>query len=655
MKCLLLILVSVSLFAQEFNFDKEYIFNELKGYQKLSKLSKVQYPGDQSIDVKYYKLDLNITNNPNYLSGAVSIIFTPATSNINSAFFDLQNNLQIDSILLNQSVNPAFTHSSNKINISLDRSYSSSEQISIIIYYRGVPGSSGFGSFEFSTHNNGTQPAIWTLSEPYGASDWFPCKDTPADKADSSDVYCTVNSNLKVVSNGLLIEVVDNGNNTTTYKWKNSYPIAHYLISLAIANYFEFTNYFKYSPTDSMPVVHYIYPEKFNSQLQQQLDKTVEMLQVFSDKFGLYPFINEKYGHAQFGWGGGMEHQTVASMGSFGSGIVSHELSHQWFGDMITCRDWQNIWLNEGFATYSEGVYIEAVQGSTQYLNYITNEMTYARQAVGSIYLQDISSVGSIFNYSRSYAKGAVVLHMLRGVLGDSLFFSTLKTYANHPEYKYATAITENFKDVAENISGQDLDYFFNEWIYGANYPKYNIQWGYKAQSGSGKFDVTVNINQQVNNDPPFFTMPIELKIKTVSGDTIISVFNDQQQQTFNFTVNAQPNGFQFDPDNWILDDAGIVMDVYTENNQLSFLLEQNYPNPFNPSTVIEYTLPKSEFVTLIVYDILGNEIARLVNGNQNSGAHTVNFNSSDLTSGIYFYQLKAGENRSMKKMIVIR
>jgi len=281
--------------------------------------------------------------------------------------------------------------------------------------------------------------------------------------------------------------------------------------------------------------------------------------------------------------------------------------------------------------------------------------MTYARQAVGSIYLQDISSVGSIFNYSRSYAKGAVVLHMLRGVLGDSLFFSTLKTYANHPEYKYATAITENFKDVAENISGQDLDYFFNEWIYGANYPKYNIQWGYKAQSGSGKFDVTVNINQQVNNDPPFFTMPIELKIKTVSGDTIISVFNDQQQQTFNFTVNAQPNGFQFDPDNWILDDAGIVMDVYSINNPNSFSLAQNYPNPFNPSTVIKYTLPKSEFVTLIVYDILGNEIARLVNGNQNSGEHTVNFNSSDLTSGIYFYQLKAGENRSMKKMIVIR
>ena len=164
MKYLLFILISVTLFAQEFNFDKEYIFNELKGYQKLSKLSKVQYPGDQSIDVKYYKLDLSITTNPNYLSGAVSIIFTPAASNINSAFFDLQNNLLIDSIVLNQSLNPSFTHSSNKININLDRSYSLSEQISIVIYYRGVPGSSGFGSFEFSTHNNGTQPAIWTLS-----------------------------------------------------------------------------------------------------------------------------------------------------------------------------------------------------------------------------------------------------------------------------------------------------------------------------------------------------------------------------------------------------------------------------------------------------------------------------------------------------------
>lgn len=655
MKSILFILVSVSLFAQEFNFDKEYIFNEWKGYHKLSNLSKVQYPGDQSIDVIYYKLDLNITSNPNYLSGAASIIFAPASSAINTLFLDLQNNLQIDSILLNESTELLYSHSSNKINISLDRFYSSNEEISIIIYYAGVPGSSGFGSFEFSAHNGGTQPAIWTLSEPYGASDWFPCKDTPADKADSSDVFCTVNSSLKVVSNGTLTEVVDNGNNTTTYKWKNSYPIAHYLISLAIANYFEYTNYFKYSPTDSMPVVHYIYPENFNPSLQQQLDKTVEMLQVFSDKYGLYPFITEKYGHAQFGWGGGMEHQTVASMGSFGSGIVSHELSHQWFGDMITCRDWQNIWLNEGFATYSEGVYIEAVQGSTQYLNYITNEMTYARQAVGSIYVQDISSVGSIFDYTRSYAKGAVVLHMLRGVLGDSAFFSTLKTYATDPDYKYSTAITEDFKSVAENISSQNLDYFFNEWIYGRGYPKYTIHWGYAEQSGSGNYDVTVNISQQVNSEPSFFTMPIELKIKTVSGDTIISVFNDQQQQTFNFTVDAQPNGFQFDPNNWILDDAGIVMDVNTENNLNSFSLKQNFPNPFNPSTVFKYTLPKDEFVTLTIYGSLGNEIAQIVNGIQEAGEHAVSFNASGLSSGIYFYQLKAGKNRSIKKMIVLR
>ncbi|MBZ0198609.1 MAG: T9SS type A sorting domain-containing protein, partial [Ignavibacteriaceae bacterium] len=634
--------------------DKDYIFNELAAYNKFQKISAVHYPGDQTIDIKYYKLDLTITSNPNYLTGAVTINFTPESASINQVFFDLQNNLHVDSIILNQNIHPVYSHTSNKINITLDRNYNVGEEVSAVIYYKGVPGSSGFGSFEFSTHNNGTQPAIWSLSEPYGASDWWPCKDTPADKADSSDVWCTVSTGLTVVSNGTLTDVINNGDGTHTYKWKNSYPISQYLISLAIANYYLYTNYFKYSQTDSMPVTHYIYPEYYNSSVKAQLDKTILMLQIFSDKFGLYPFIREKYGHAQFGWGGGMEHQTISSMGSFGSSIVAHELSHQWFGDMITCRDWRNIWLNEGFATYCEGVYVEENLGHAQYLTYILGEMNSAKLANGSVYVQNINTVGSIFDSYRTYSKGAVILHMLRGVLGDSLFFNTLKTYANNPDYKYGTAVTEDFQSVAEDISGLDLGYFFNEWVYGVNYPVYTVTWGY-TNAGKSSFNVDLNIKQNVNGNPTFFTMPVEIKIQTTAGDTIVTLFNNQQEQNFNISLKSKPVNIQFDPNNWILKTASVVSDVEDELERKNFSLSQNYPNPFNPATIIKYTVSSNSFVTLKVYDILGNEITELVNEEQGAGEHIVNFDAQGLASGIYFYELRAGSFRLLKKMTLLR
>lgn len=650
---LLFLLASLNIFAQEIRFDKEYIFNEIEAYQKTSRISSVQYPGDQSIDIKYYKLDLSITYNPNYLSGAVTIVFKPDSSFINEIYFDLQNNLQVDSIYLNGSYYESFTQSSNKIYLTLDRPYDINEEISTIIFYQGFPGSSGFGSFEFSTHNSGRDPAIWTLSQPYGASDWWPCKDTPADKADSSDVWCTVDSSLKAVSNGILTEVISSGS-TKTYKWKNSYPISQYLISLAIANYYEHINYFKHSQTDSMPVIHYIYPEKFNSSLKLQLDNTVNMLAVFSEKYGEYPFIKEKYGHAQFGWGGGMEHQTVSSMGSFGTGIVSHELAHQWFGDMITCADWRNIWLNEGFATFSEGVFIEASQGLPQYRSFINNEMSYAKLAQGSIYVQDISSVSSIFNGNRTYAKGGIVLHMLRGAIGDSAFFSTLKTYADHPAYKYGTVVTEDFQSVAENISGQDLDYFFSQWIYGRNYPKYSVGGSYVKNSET-EYNLTVDINQQVNADPAYFTMPVELNIQTEAGDTLVRVFNNAQQQNFNFLLNSKPVGLQFDPNNWILDDASIVTGIAEGINLHSYALHQNYPNPFNPSTKINFTVPERTKVSVMIYDVLGNEVSVLVNEVKEAGNYNLDFNSGNLSAGVYIFRMVTDNFSDSKKMILLK
>ncbi|MBK7978610.1 MAG: T9SS type A sorting domain-containing protein [Ignavibacteriae bacterium] len=624
---------------------------------KYDNFLNINYEGDFNIDVTYYKLNLEITNTPDFLKGDVTINAKSNFNNLTNIFIDLQKKLSVKSVLVDgNTVN--YTHdNSNTIKIDLGKSLQLNQKFSIQIIYEGVPGSSGFGSFIFSDHNG--SPVIWSLSEPYGASDWFPCKDTPADKADSSDVWITADDFFYSVSNGKLVEIVDNGNGTKTFKWKNHYPIAHYLISLAMTNYEIYEKQFEYTENKFMPVIHYNYPENLTEERKIDLDKTTEMLKVFSDLFGEYPFIKEKYGHAEFGWGGGMEHQTVSSMGGFDESIVSHELSHQWFGDKVTCKNWQNIWLNEGFATYSEALWYEAKYGKENYNNEINNLMFWSTFAEGSIYVQDISSIDQIFDGARSYSKGAVVLHMLRGIIGDSLFFKSLRTYISHPNYAYNVAETEDFQNICEEVSETDLDYFFNEWIYGENYPKYSLEWSYNP-IGNNNYNVQLILTQKNNINPTFFTMPVQFLIKTSLKDTLVKEFNNSSSQIFNYIVEGMPSNVQIDPNNLILKSVQNITSVNNPVQNFDFNLEQNYPNPFNPVTTIKYSIPYSgkreiQNVKIIIYDVLGKEIAKIVNQKQNPGNYKVEFDGSNLPSGIYVYQLQVGNLFNSKKMILLK
>ena len=569
-------------------------------------------------------------------------------------FLDLTNPLTVDSVKLNATIT-SFTHADDILNVNLNSNYNSGDQFSIIVYYHGVPGSSGFGSFEFGTTKSG-QPIIYTLSEPYGAKDWWPCKDTPADKVDSADVWITVSQDFIPVSNGTLVGLSEHGDGTHTYKWHISYPIAHYLLSLAIADYTEYINYYNYTETDSMAITHYVYPESWTKTVQSYLNETPEMIKVFAEHFGEYPFLKEKYGHAQFGWGGGMEHQTITSLGAYGSSIISHELAHQWYGDAITCKDWRHIWLNEGFATYAQGVWIESQQGKSEYDTFIESEMSIAKVAIGSIWVQDISNINEIFNSARSYAKGGVVLHMLRGIVGTNTFYNIMKAYSADPDVAYGVATTEDFQSVAESVSGMDLNYFFQEWIYGENYPKYSVVWN-KTSLGENKWNLNLAINQEVNSSPAFFIMPMQIKINFSVEDTLVSVLNNAQSQSFNFTITGEPMSIELDPDNWILKDvSSIVLGVEDESTMpYNFSLDQNYPNPFNPSTKITWQSPVSGWQTLKVYDVLGNEVATLVDEYKQAGKYETNFDGGKLTSGVYFYTIKAGEFSQTKKMILLK
>jgi len=428
----LLILLTGLSFAQ--SGKDECIIAKTARFNRLQKFANINYPGDSKYDVKYYKLDITVNYTAHTIAGNITCNAEIVTPKAIQIYYDLADTLVVDSVILNGNL-ASFTRGTSTLIISLEDPLYQGDQFSTIVYYHGTPGSNGY-SFKF--WSQGGSPLIWTLSEPYGSKDWWPVKDTPADKADSADIWITVSTALVPVSNGKLIEIVDNGNGTHTYKWKSSYPIAQYLLSMAITNYAQYTNYYHYSPTDSMPIDHFMYPASLDLNIDQ-LNKTPGMIEIYSNRFGEYPFINEKYGHAQYSSGGGMEHQTVSSMtvypttGKFSDGLIAHELAHMWYGDAITCEDWHHIWLNEGFATYGEGVIMEAWYGKTGYDSYIANEMVSAKSAVGSIWVQDISSVNQIFNGARSYSKGGVVLHMLRGIVGDSVFFNILKTYTADP------------------------------------------------------------------------------------------------------------------------------------------------------------------------------------------------------------------------------
>lgn len=645
----LLILITPFTFPQ--SGKESCILGKTAQFNRLKKLVEVNYPGDPKYDVKYYKLDLTINHTSQTISGNITCNAKVVQSNVTEIYYDFINSMIVDSVLFNGN-NTSFSRGTNTVVVQTNTSLNQGDDFTTVVYYHGTPASGGFGSFEFSSQ--GGYPLIWSLSEPYGAKDWWVVKDTPADKADSADIWLTVSTSLTPVSNGNLMEVVNNGNGTHTYKWHVSYPIAPYLVSLAITNYALYTNYYHYSPTDSMPVTHYLYPSSLNSNISQ-LNKTPGMIEIFAERFGEYPFINEKYGHAQFGWGGGMEHQTISSMGGFGDGLIAHELAHMWYGDNITCKDWHHIWLNEGFATMGEGLIYEAWNGKAAYNSYIADEMYYAKFASGTIYVQDISSEWEIFNSYRTYSKACVVLHMLRGIVGDSTFFNILRTYSYDPSVAYGNAVTEDFQAIAENVSGLDLNYFFQQWIYGVNYPTYSVVWS-KNSLGGNLYDLALKITQSSNSNPSFFTMPIQIKVNSSTGDTIITVFNNAQVQNFNITVANEPISITVDPNNWILKTINsVVVGIEDEMQPQTFSLEQNYPNPFNPVTKIKFTLASNEYTTLKVYDIIGKEITTLVNNQMEKGHYEINFDASNLPSGVYFYTLNAGGYKETRKMILMR
>jgi aminopeptidase N len=605
------------------------------------------------IDIKYYGLNLHVTTNPDYLRDGVTIGFTSTADSSTSIVLDLMRSMTVDSVIQDNAA-CSFVQDSASLTITLAHAALRAQPQSVQIFCQGTPVPTGFGSFEFSTHG-ASVPWVWSLSEPYGARDWWPCKDHPQDKADSSDIIVTCDAAFRVGSNGRLVAVTDNHDGTVTYHWHERYPIASYLISVAITDYASFSNWFHYSPSDSMEVVNYVLPENFSA-ATSALPLTVDMLAIYSGIFGLYPFVTEKYGHSDFGWGGAMEHQTMTSTTSYNETVISHELGHQWFGDMITCLGWPDIWLNEGFAEYCSGLYFEREYGPASYWTYIGNELSNAKPAVGPVYAADTTDPRILFDHHRIYAKGASVLHMLRHVLGDSVFFRAMHDYANAPGLKYGVASTRDFEHSSEKSSGRDLAFFFDEWVFGENYPSYICAWS--SQPDSSGYGVTVRVTQTTGTaTPPFFVMPVDIRFTAAGWDSTVVVWNNQQVQDFVFHMSHNPSGVTLDPDGWILKNASSVPLAVEENRNVPFgyALSQNYPNPFNPRTEIEFSVGDPGMATLKVYDVIGREMTTLVNSELLPGIYRISWDASHLPSGAYYYTLRMKNFTDTKKLTLAK
>ncbi len=637
-KLLTLLFLPSLLFSQVQRAAEQCASVKQSSVERQTRNTRIAFPGEANIDVNYYKLDLNIDPTGRRIAGSSTIGFT-ALNRLNSYFLDLNSSHQVDSVVSDGKKLP-FTHANNIIRIEPANSIAANEQKIVTVFYQGRPPSNNFGSFEFGVHGPNNFPVVWSLSEPYGAPDWWACKDNPNDKADSSDVWITMPQQFVSVSNGTLIETADKGN-LRTYKWQNRDPIAHYLISVACTNYTRYDNYFRHSPTDSLLISHYVYPENFNAAVRQQLDETVRVMEVLSKKFGQYPFLNEKYGHAQCGFGGGMEHQTISSMGNFSQGLVVHELAHQWFGNYVTCKTWADIWVNEGFATYSEALYQEAIGGSTAYNREITENMQLAKEATGSIFVQNTNSINQIFNFRRTYAKGAVVLHMLRGVLGEETFYQALRDYLE--QYADNVATIQDFQAVAEATSGKNLNYFFDEWLFGTGYPTYNFGW---QNTATNTAEITVRQNPSEGNNQ--FAMPVELKLIFANGtEQIVTIFVDEAEEVFRFNdLPTNVTDVVFDPENKILKDVSEFLFV-TANEPINDDGIVLFPNPAND--ILQVTGVEVERAEITLFNATGQHVQTpLLKNNA--------LNISQLPAGKYYLLIrKSGTSQRTVKGFVKR
>jgi aminopeptidase N len=611
---------------------------EAEGKAAMNIRSGERAGADENENVVYNRLQLQVDPAVNYIMGRVTTYFIPNTD-ITFIEFDLTDSLQVDSVIFHGANIPFSGPTDNVVHIELPGGVNGGVVDSIDVFYKGVPGRTGFGSFVQSYHGEDSIPIVWTLSEPYGAKDWWPCKQNLHDKIDSIDIIVTTPAQYRAASNGLLVSETDTGG-YKTYHWQHRYPIATYLVCFAVTNYQVYSDYVPFNG-DTLEVLNYVYPESWQD-AHTGTAELIPIMQLYDTLFGLYAFSREKYGHAQFGWGGGMEHQTMTFVGAFNYELLAHELGHHWFGDKVTCDSWQEIWLNEGLATYLSGLTYQYIK--PQYWQIFKSQKiaSIVSQPDGSVYCYDTSSVRRIFDGRLTYSKGCMVLNSLRWVIGDSAFFGGLRNYLNDPERAYKFASTPDLEHHLEQTSGIDLTDFFNSWVYAEGYPSYKINW---SQDYSGTVSMSV---EQTQSHPSvsFYTMPLPLLFMGADRDTMVVLNNTSSGQQYTFKLPFLADTLIFDPDLNIISANDSVIRASQYN--FTFFL---YPNPVVNTLQVRVDAYAETKADILISNSAGQAMY-VGSYTFNTGSSVLKFDTRNYAVGVYNLKIETADKIITSKFI---
>ncbi len=621
-------------------------------------------------DIRHYRLDIELPMNSGAMNTKECIVITSRVSLLDtfSLHFD---SLICDSVKQGNN-NLIFTTSSGYLKITLSPPLPLNDSIALDIYYHRLSTTSNIGIFFYRRSGSTLHNICYSITPPSDSRYWFACYDEPWDKAEQGcQMNITVPDSFIACANGVLDSTVTNGSNhTKTYFWTHRYPIATYLMCFATSRYATFSHWFHYTPNDSMEMQYYIWPEDSVSAVNSFALMT-DMLEFFSQPniFGLYPFITEKYGMVgvyPFVWGG-MEHQTMVTIHRnwvrYGSESgISHELAHMWWGDMVTCLDWPNVWLNEGFGTYSDALYHRYRHGNSSFINLMNQRAQYYfNEDQNTRFPLYNPPPESLYAYGTIYCKGSWILNMLRYLEGDTtsipgIFFQALRTYGD--SFRFANANTEDYKRINEQTTGLDLTTFFSEWVYQAGYPNYRVGW--YCQPVDDDWQLVLNFNQNNgNNAPPVFHIPVQILVRCTNQDTLLTIpINSNPQQNI-FSFSQQVTSIVFDPNSWILKRVTVVNDIEELTNNESCISFSVFPNPFQNRVnfKIQGKVPKR----IDICDISGQLIKSFFQpSHNNETVENISWDSKDETgklvpAGVYFIKITSAPTNNILKLLLIR
>jgi aminopeptidase N len=527
-------------------------------------LSREHYTRDKTFKARHLKLELSFDELAKKVMGRMTLTLSPINDHFQLVELDSVD-LTIKQVVDQEGKTLAFMTSEDKLLINLKRSYQSGDLVIISVDYEGIPKKGLF--FVQPDQAYPHKPyQIWSQGEAQDNSHWFPCYDAPNDKC-TSEVFLTVQEKYLGLSNGKLIQVShDSANKTRTFHWLHEIPHTTYLVNIAVGEFSEVTEYY-----EDIPITYYV-PRGDEEKIQRSFENTPDMMKFFSEKTGYrYPYA--KYGQVtvyDFTWGG-MEntsltilthvtlHDTRAHSDYKSEALVAHELAHQWFGDLLTTKSWEHLWLNEGFASYFDPLYFEHKWGVDEFHNrmieeaegYFKEAEKYKRPIVTNFYTEH----EDMFD-AHSYNKAAWVLHMLRYVLSDNLFWKVIPPYVQ--KFAGKNVETGDLKVTIEEVTGLSLEWFFKQWFYKAGHPEFEVKWGWEPVKSPepeerGMVVLTIKQAQKTDEQVPIFRMPVEIEITTKEKSEVHKVTVEKVEQTFFFPSDSKPLMVLFDPNNWIL------------------------------------------------------------------------------------------------------